>query len=82
MDLRAIAFYVRSKPHDAMSSKNLIRKTQQRDRRAGEAMVAMSCSFLTCEGRASLDEEVLFRIVVDSKAVSSISSQARLTVCT
>lgn len=76
VDVRVVVVYTGSEPNEAMPSKDVIGKAQQEDRRAGGVIVAVSTISTTPVGRAILDDEGFFRIVVDGKTVCWISSEA------
>lgn len=85
--MRVVEVYARNEPDEATPSKDVIRTAQQEDHRAGGAMVAASNALTSPVGRASLDAEGLFPMVVDATAVVWIPSQAnnfqaRFMICT
>lgn len=75
-DVNAVAFYAYCEPDEAMPLKDVIRTGQQEDLRAAGVIVGESTSFTTPVGRVSLDEEGLFSILVNAKAVLWIPSRA------
>ena len=84
--VRAVAVFASSAPDETMPSKDLIREAQQQARVGLGAMVSGVSSFTTSVGRATKDNEDLFRVGLDGRDVLWIPEQAkemqtRLMVC-
>ena len=84
--MRAVAVFASSAPDETMQSKDAIREVQQQARAGSGAMVSGASSFTTPVGRATKDNEDLFRVGLDGRDVLWIPEQAkemqtRLMVC-
>ena len=85
--VRTVTVFESSAPIENMSSKDAIREVQQQARAGLSAnMVSGASSFTTPVGRATKDNENLFRVGLDGRDVLCISEQAKemktqLVVC-
>ena len=82
---RAVAIFASSAPDKTTPSKNPIREVQQQARSCLSVMVSDASSFTTLAGRATKDNEDLFRVGLDYRCVvdsgTSKEMQTRLMVC-
>ena len=84
--VRAVAVFASSAPDETMPSKDAVREVQQQARAGLSSMVNGASSFTTPVGRATKDNEDLFRVGLDGQDVLGIPEQAkemqtRLMVC-
>ena len=84
--MRTVAVFVSSAPDETMPSKDAFREVQQQARAGSGVMVRRASSFTTPVGRATKDNEGLFRVGLDGRDVWWIPEQAeemqtRLMVC-
>ena len=84
--VRAVVVFASSAPDDTMPSKDAIDEVQHQARAASDAMVRGASSLTTSTGRATKNNEDLFRVGLDGPDVSWIPEQAkemqtRLMVC-
>ena len=67
--VRAVAVFASSAPDETMPSKDAICEVQQQARAGLGAMVSSASSFTTLFGRATKDNEDLFRVGLDGRDV-------------
>ena len=75
--MRAVAVFASSMPDENVSSKDAIREVQQQARAGLNAMVSGASSFTTPVGRATKDNEDLFRAGLDGQDVLWFPEQAK-----
>ena len=85
--VRAVAVFASSMPDETMPSKDAVHEVQQQARAGSGAIFSGVSSFTTPVGRATNDNEDLFRVVLDGRDLLWIPEQAnkmqtRLMVCT
>ena len=69
VDVRAVAVFASSASDETVPSKDAIREVQQQARAGLGAMVSGAFSFTTPVGRATKDNEDLFRVGLDGRDV-------------
>ena len=84
--MRAVAVLASSAPDEIMPSKDAIREVQQQARAGLDAMASRASAFTSPIGRATKENEDLFRVGLDGRDVFWIPEQAketqtRLMVC-
>ena len=72
-----VAVFASSAPDETMSSNDAIREVQQQARSGLSAMVSGACSFTPPVGRATKDNEDLFRVKLDGRDVLWIPGHAK-----
>ena len=74
--MQAVAVFASSARDEAMPSKDAIQGVQQQARAGSEAMFSGNSSFNTPVGRATKDNEDLFRVGLEGRDVLWIPEQA------
>ena len=77
MVVRAIAVFASSTPDETMPSKDAICEVQQKARAGLGAVATCASLFTTSVGRATKDNEDLFRVGLDGRDVLWIPEQAK-----